>query len=635
MVRGNPMGTHARRAAAWLGVAVLAAGALAGCSSDGPDPKDAARTLATALSAHDVVKVPMSMSAAAAQKDLSRIVSAMGAAKQAVTVGEVTKDGDTATATLSSSWSVERSTWTYTTKVKLSLVDDAWVVKWAPSIVAPGLTKDERLGVKTETADRGDILGAGDKPLVTERPVLRVGIDKTRIKVGETAGSATALARLLDIDVDNYLKRVEAAGPQAFVEGLVVRDGPDSSVDKADIAAIPGAVALGGELSLAPSRAFGQPLLGAVGEASAEDIKKSDGRLRVGDVVGASGLQKRYDEQLRGAPGVTIRAVDEGTDAESRTLFTSEPKAGKALRTTIDESMQAAADGILANVTPASAIVAVRPSTGAIVALASGPGGKGNDTASVGRYAPGSTFKVVTALSFLRSGLTQQTKIPCTATVTVDGRAFKNYSDYPTARLGDIPLRTAIANSCNTAMIATRDKAPQDELVTSAAALGLGQDLDLGAPAFLGSVPGKASGTERAASMIGQGRIEASPLSMAIVAASIANGKRVTPLLLPDHPPKAMPAASVPLTAAEAGDLKEMMRAVVTEGSGGFLSDVPGDPVGAKTGTAEYGKEVPPRTHVWMIATQDDLAVAVFVGDGASGSQTAGPLLEAFLRAAR
>ena len=76
-----------------------------------------------------------------------------------------------------------------------------------------------------------------------------------------------------------------------------------------------------------------------------------------------------------------------------------------------------------------------------------------------------------------------------------------------------------------------------------------------------------------------------------------------------------------------------MMRAVVTEGTARFLDDVPGAPVGAKTGTAEFGTGDPPDTHAWMIATQGDLAVAVFVEEGTSGSQTAGPILERFLRA--
>ena len=76
------------------------------------------------------------------------------------------------------------------------------------------------------------------------------------------------------------------------------------------------------------------------------------------------------------------------------------------------------------------------------------------------------------------------------------------------------------------------------------------------------------------------------------------------------------------------------MRGVVTRGSGSFLASLPGAPVLAKTGTAEFGDQQPLQTHTWMIAVHGDLAVAVFVDVGESGSQTAGPILEQFLRAA-
>ena len=77
------------------------------------------------------------------------------------------------------------------------------------------------------------------------------------------------------------------------------------------------------------------------------------------------------------------------------------------------------------------------------------------------------------------------------------------------------------------------------------------------------------------------------------------------------------------------------MRGVVTQGSGRRLAGLDGPEVIAKTGTAEYGGKTPPKTHAWMIAAQGDLAVAVYVQDGPSGSGSAGPLLEAFLRGAR
>ena len=74
---------------------------------------------------------------------------------------------------------------------------------------------------------------------------------------------------------------------------------------------------------------------------------------------------------------------------------------------------------------------------------------------------------------------------------------------------------------------------------------------------------------------------------------------------------------------------------MVTSGSGALLADVPGPPVIAKTGTAEFDQDGRRLTHAWMVAAQGDLAVAVFVDVGQSGSGTAGPILEAFLRAAR
>ena len=207
----------------------------------------------------------------------------------------------------------------------------------------------------------------------------------------------------------------------------------------------------------------------------------------------------------------------------------------------------------------------------------------------------------------------------------------------------------------------------------AAAALGFGVDFDLGLPAFVGSIPRTATATEHAASFIGQAKVEASALAMATVVASIVKGSAVVPRIVertadlratgassanpaatsassgsaapstgdsgaaapsPSAPasvaPTAPPAPAVPLTAAEAEALRSMMGSVVTEGSGRVLADV--GVGGAKTGTAEYGADSPPQTHAWMVASKGDLAVAVYVETGQSGSRTAAPLLKAFLQ---
>ncbi|MCW2739184.1 penicillin-binding transpeptidase domain-containing protein [Nocardioides sp.] len=240
---------------------------------------------------------------------------------------------------------------------------------------------------------------------------------------------------------------------------------------------------------------------------------------------------------------------------------------------------------------------------------------------------------MVSSLALLRSGLTVDDVVSCPATTVVDGRSFKNYDDYPPSAIGDIPFVQAIAQSCNTALIGNAGRLAPGDLAAAAGALGLGTDHDLGFPVYFGQVPPPGTETGAAADMIGQGTVLASPFAMATVAASVSSGRAVLPVLLPGHQVE-QARVVVPLTDAEARTLRGLMRAVVTTGSGRFLLDVPGQ-VGAKTGTAEYGEPdaagtLP--THAWMIATRGDLAVAVFVETGVSGSQTAGPVLEAFLR---
>jgi len=123
-------------------------------------------------------------------------------------------------------------------------------------------------------------------------------------------------------------------------------------------------------------------------------------------------------------------------------------------------------------------------------------------------------------------------------------------------------------------------------------------------------------------------------MTMATVIGSIQAGHTVVPRLI-ESVDVSVPDEAEPLARSEAADLRSMLRGVVTSGSGAGLLDVPGPPVIAKTGTAEFEKDGRVRTHAWMIAAQGDLAVAVFVDLGSSGSGTAGPILEAFLRAAR
>jgi cell division protein FtsI/penicillin-binding protein 2 len=644
-------------------VGLLLGVSLVSCDDGRAGAQAAARQLASAVAALDVGSVAFEgKDSGAANEQLQAVFQALDPLRPAVESGELTLEKDTATVPLDYRWTIGSGEWKYSTFAELKKSGDKWLTVWNPAMLVPELAENQVLGTAGESPQRADILGAGGTKLVTYRPVVNVGIDKPLLESADPAASAAQLAGLVGVDPATFTQQVQAAGPEAFVTAITLREDGRTITDQ-QIAAIPGARAVADSVPLAPTRGFARALLGTVGEASAEQIEKSGGTLQAGDTAGAGGLQQQYDAQLRGTSGLQVFAQTADLSAEERqalpnngrrVLFSVPMAPGTPVQTTLDPGLQQLAEDVLGEVVPASAIVALRPSSGAVLAAASGPGSNGYDTALLGQYAPGSIFKIVDSLAMLRNGMTPDSTVECPATLTVDGRTFKNAEGYPASSLGPVTLRDAFAHSCNTAFINARDSVSQAQLEAAATALGVAVEApSLGASAFLGSVPGDAAGTEHAASMIGQGKVLMSPLAAALMAGSVAKGAPVAPQLVlkpaggtgtgssdgatasaPATSAAAKAAPGTPVTAAEAAALADMMRAVVTSGHTGFLASVPGAPVAAKTGTAEFGSDDPPKTHAWIVAVQGDLAVAVFVEEGGLGATVSGPLLKEFLSAA-
>ncbi len=570
----------------------------------------------------------------AAGAELTRIYSGMGALRPKVTAGELRTLPNGALGTeLSWSWEIHagKPSWEYTTPITLVRAEGPhWKTTLTTELVAPQLGPTERLRATRLSAVRGAILGEGGVPLAGNTPALRVGIDKTLTTPESAAASARPLAELMGIDADRFVSRVQGAGAKAFIEARILRaNDPAEAALAKQASQWAGVRAIKTTFPLGLTSSFARPLLGVVGEATAEQVDASSGTIRAGDLAGRGGLQEARNHVLAGLTGFVIERVD--TDNKATELFRVEPLNGTDVNTTIDVDLQASAEQILAGVTPASSIVAIRPSDGAVLAAAVGPGSNGFSTSTMGQFAPGSTFKVVSSLAMLRHGASPDGPVNCTDGVTVDGYRFDNWQGYPASAIGQVPLHTAFAYSCNSAFINARDTVTQADLVDAAGSLGLTAEPQLVIPGFSGKVPADGAGVDHAASMIGQGKVLASPLGMATVAASVAAGHTVVPVLVPE-PGRTPAPAGTPLTQAESAQLKTLMRAVVTEGGHAPLAAIPGEPVMAKSGTASYGKDV--RFHGWMIAIQGDLAVATFTEDATSGTADAEPLLAAFLRAA-
>ncbi|GIJ80896.1 Cell division protein FtsI/penicillin-binding protein 2 [Micromonospora phaseoli] len=549
---------------------------------------------------------------------------------------------NTATATIRVEWALPGETnWTYDRPVRLTQGrDDQWQVIWEPQIVQEQLTRGDRLGLSRDAAERAAVLDGAGEPIVTPRAVVRVRLHPRAVTDVEAvtreldqAFRAIRPAITPPVDLSNLAKRLDEADPDGLVEVVTLRDEAYRQI-KPRIYDLPGTQFRAEKPNLAPTREFARAVLGSVDPAQADDLAEFPDRYSPGDLVGHGGLQERWDERLRGVPGLNViikRPGSDGTLEPTGTeVFRREPQPGQPLRTTLDVAAQNAADQALRAERKRSALVAVRVSDGAVLAAANGPGAAGENLAFTAQVPPGSTFKMVSALGLVERGaVTPDTTVDCPRTRTVDGRSFKNSNDF---ELGEVPFRTVFAKSCNTAFAALAPQLGADGLAVTGRTLGLEGQWNVGLDAFTGKISAGGGATEQAAAAIGQGTTLVSPLAMAAATAAVAKGSFIGPRLLLDPAPEPAAEPGPELKPEAVAAVREMMREVIVSGTGSALKDVPGEPVHGKTGTAEYDNN-PKNTHAWFVGWQGDVAFAVFVEKGGSGSGTAAPIAERFLRA--
>jgi cell division protein FtsI/penicillin-binding protein 2 len=278
-------------------------------------------------------------------------------------------------------------------------------------------------------------------------------------------------------------------------------------------------------------------------------------------------------------------------------------------------------------VTRPAALVAVDVGRGEVLAAASRPI-DGFDRAITGRYPPGSTFKIVSATASLNTGATAATTITCPGALEVGGRTFHNFEGESAP--GTIDFTTAFAHSCNNAFIQMAQQAGEPALAAAARQYGFGVEYEIGLPHFGGSFPAPTDVVELAAASIGQGRVEASPLHMASVAATAASGTWRPPVVVRGVANDSVGTEAIAPGAL--GTLQGFMAAVVSEGTGEAAA-VAGRDVRGKTGTAEFGDTEPAPTHAWFVGYSGDVAFAVLVEGGGVGGQVAAPLAQRFVAA--
>jgi cell division protein FtsI/penicillin-binding protein 2 len=599
-------------------------------SGDDGDPGGAAEAYLAAWSDGDVdamqelvVDVPSDF-----EEVHQALVDDLGIGEARYRLSGVSVDGDEAIATFDATLGLDGlGEWTYDGRLRMQrgAGDDsgAWLVDWTPATIHPELREGQRLGLTRTRPERAPILGDDGEPLVTNQPGKVVGLQPSRIQNRQQVKDV--LQTYLGVDPALVDERLDAPGvePDHFVEIVTIPTSRYQQVEAA-IYPIPGTVFRDTTVRMGPTQGFAQHVLGTIGEITAEQLEELGAAYRPGDVVGRTGLEARFEEQLAGTASGEVQIVDADGEAVE-TLDTIEGTEPEPVATTIDRDIQTAVEAALASVTKPAGMV-VTDGEGNIKAAASRPLDEEFNRAFAGTYAPGSTFKIVSTDALLTNGLTPETIVDCPETLNAGGHQFRNFES---SSLGPVPFSTAFAESCNTAFVGATADLPAGELVSAAERFGFNTEYSVGIATEGGEVPLPTDATDKAAATIGQSRILASPLHMATVAGTVLDGTWEPPTLLPDDPPEDAPAATE-IDPQHRETIAALMRRVVTEGSG-TAAAVPGREVAGKTGTAEYGSGDPLPTHAWFVGLLDGYSVALLIEDGGVGGRDAAPIAQQVL----
>ncbi|MEU6476050.1 penicillin-binding transpeptidase domain-containing protein [Streptomyces sp. NPDC047017] len=341
-------------------------------------------------------------------------------------------------------------------------------------------------------------------------------------------------------------------------------------------------------------------------------------------------LREKYGDKAGGTPSVELAVHHADAGAADTPLVTlAKGRAGK-LRTTLSAGAQAAAEQAVQKFAESS-VVAVKASTGEVLAVANHRTDAFN-AAFLGRLAPGSTMKIVTAATAIDKGVTTASgPAPCPPSVLWEGQTFHNLQGMRPNE--NATLAESFARSCNTAFLKFTPKFQDDSLTREAQdRFGLGRDdWKTGIPSFDGSVPA-VSGPDKAANLIGQGQVQLSPLNMASVTATATTGRFRQPFLVsPDLDDREL-ATAQGLSAGTVAQLRQLMHRTATTGTAAAAMSGLSGSIGAKTGSAEVDGQA--RSNSWFTGYRDDVTAAAMTQEGGHGGDAAGPIVAAVLRAA-
>jgi len=544
------------------------------------------------------------------------------------------------------------------------------------------LAQENRVRLEVLRAPRGAIFDRNGVLLVDNHPSFNIVFSPLPAESLERARQVVhpewllRVSALVESDSAAVTELVRAAN-RSGQSAVLRRNAPFpvlAAVEEAR-SELPGIEVLVEPIRRYPHGALAAHLLGYAGEINDRELaERSQRGYQAGDLVGRSGVERSYEEFLRGRDGaeyVVVNAMGKrvSTLSEGPPLA---PEAGHDIVLTLDLRVQQALEEAMAGVLRGAA-VAIDPRDGGILGMVSRPafdpnefsqglsfarwrqlsGGGSNpllNRAIQGAYPPGSTFKIVTMLAALRAGMSQASSRhqPCAGSYAFGGR---NFGCWKRSGHGSLDFPGALQHSCDVYFYQVGIKLGLPRLEAAARAFGLGDRTGIDLPQERkGLVPGRAwydkrwgPGRWRRGVLlnlaIGQGELLATPLQLALLAATVAGeGRPLRPHVVQSVRGAAEFHAERPVQAGVAAEpvvwdaVQHGLELAVSSGTG-TASRVPEVTVAGKTGTAQnpHGDD-----HALFVcyapADQPVIALAFVIENSGHGGSVAAPMAGAVLR---
>lgn len=477
------------------------------------------------------------------------------------------------------------------------------------------------------SAPRGAVLDRDGRVLAENRNSLNITLSREQAE--DLEGTVALLADLSGVPLSELRAIVERhRRDPPFRPVVLIRDAAFEQV--AAVAAhareLPGIYVQELPVRFYPAGEVAAHILGYVGEVSQAEMATPEFEgVRRGAIVGKSGIERSYNRLLMGRDGAR-RVVVDNVGREIRVLDERLPLEGRQIQLTLDYDLQEAAEDAFGDAGFNGSAVFLDPRSGEILALVSRPAydpnlfARGidgetwgrlnrdrlrplNHRALQGRYSPGSTFKVAMAVAALEEGVvTPDFRVVCNGGRRVHGRRFRCHSTH-----GSVDMREALEQSCNSYFYALGEKMEIDQIHKWGTALGLGELSGVDLPHEVrGLMPSTAWKRERRGERwypgetisvaIGQGAVSVTPVSLAVMMATVANGgTRVTPHLLAavnegqgfERVRRPVPRSRVSISPTTLDVVTEGLWFVVNRAGTGRRGRIYGRDVMGKTGTAQ------------------------------------------------